>query len=868
MLQHDIFTAKELLAHDDGHQAIKEHWKWIVQSHYDKLAREISFLRKRRDSIKEDLDVETLLMEVEDAEADVPANRSTPAAVDKATKPAGFSNLFDPIRFNARVVSKNTTNRINMNDFQRRKSLQEAKMQSVKASIWKMDWSHKLPKKIKVHTGKGECFAPYKALLTVQNEDALTIFWKFYDSSESIETCRKDLTLLKQRNEMLPGEETLRVVCVDNCCVVRPKIQSIVGEDVEVKCDIFHWCQRWDEIMYDLTAEKTSIFRQLMRRAVFVTENLEIERVKAQLLKKKKLPPTIREIMKEAKATVPPPAELEKRVMAVLHALMEKDLQDDMKLTIDSTRKPDRFFKAGAQTSNVIVNQTEHVKKGCLSDPSDEVVQIHRCNPRTGKTFTGRGTGTNEVDNRCLNCLLDTPSVGLTRADRIIHDCYEKSNENKLINRLGKEPEFTAGTEQLQMLQGLAHKCGFPDFPMKNASYPVNLDNLKETIGFEYHLPDAFIDTPVEEAVDDDDDDVECDEMAEFLDGLNFDGDVPVDGAPTAGQQEGATEESEQEADFFGDDIEVNIDIFVPVIQEHESTYVTFAKRTQQAPWVPFRHPRLAASFSSLDKAEHKLFDEMEGLCDRNCKRLDSARGYKRFEKAWDLHVANTLWASLNGEDVQLINQKSCIQLQQHFDNLQKQKELLALNSSNDPELKRVEEVFRQTRRQMAPHQSAATCDPAIQYNRALGAPQFGVPMALNTTIAANAFAVTTANSATPITFNRNVHVPTRKAIARSTLGKDFRYSKCCWRCGFQKKIHIRSGMRFGDHCRGNCGYEQCSKCGERVGDCHEIGYIGPHCPNATSPSTAEHVADWWKMKGKNTCHATRYLVMTFAAHS
>jgi len=97
-----------------------------------------------------------------------------------------------------------------------------------------------LPSKIKVHTGRGKCFSPHKSALAVQNEDALTVFWKFCESAESIEAAKKDLVLLRKRNELLctddpSGDGGILCVCVDNCCIVGPKIESITGRLAQMK---------------------------------------------------------------------------------------------------------------------------------------------------------------------------------------------------------------------------------------------------------------------------------------------------------------------------------------------------------------------------------------------------------------------------------------------------------------------------------------------------------------------------------------------------------------------------------------------------------------------------------------------------------
>jgi len=96
-----------------------------------------------------------------------------------------------------------------------------------------------------------------------------------------------------------------------------------------------------------------------------------------------------------------------------------------------------------------------------------------------------------------------------------------------------------------------------------------------------------------------------------------------------------------------------------------------------------------------------------------------------------------------------------------------------------------------------------------------------------------------------PITYKTAQTTP--PMASRSSLRKLFKNNKCCWRCGFQKKAHVRSGTAFGDKCSRNCGYEQCSKCNQRVIDFHPIGFVGPHCCNDPVPITQERVSDWYK---------------------
>jgi len=281
---------------------------------------------------------------------------------------------------------------------------------------------------------------------------------------------------------------------------------------------------------------------------------------------------------------------------------------------------------------------------------------------------------------------------------------------------------------------------------------------------------------------------------------------------------------------------------------ENERTHDAFVRKTQNTQWMPFAHPKDHLSFAALEKAECRLFDELSPSCQRDCKRLDSAKGYKTFAKAWDLHVANLHRSAVEGgwgDGVQRTNRKSCVQLQERFDTLKRHKELIDLSSRHDPQLQRTECVFKRTRKDLPPHQSAASVLPDIAHNSQLGRPQFGVPMTLNTQFAAAAFQHN--NTALgPAVVMRLAQLPT-KAATRSSLGKLFKQNKHCWRCGFQKRPHVRSGAPFGDKCRDNCLCEQCSKCNQRVVDHHAKEFVGPRCPHPTAEATLNNVSDWCK---------------------
>jgi len=350
-----------------------------VEQCYENIELQVAPLLRRQKSLNDDL----MLDEFVENHADAGAPRQPEPT--REVKHPSFSRLNDTLRCNARHLSKSSIDRIKITDFERRKPMIMAKMTSIKCQCYKIDWHYKLPSKTKVHQGKGKSFKPFKSAVAMQNEDVLTVFWKFYAATESITTLRPDLERLQQRNKN-PGSES-KVSWVDNCCIVEPKLKQILGPDHLVKLDAFHWQCCWDPILADLKSKKTVVFRSLMRRALFLCEPHECKRVRSDLEAAGK-PHTPREVLKIAKSTMPPPAELEKRVMSVIHAMMDKDNETDRARTTNADvteKKEARFFKRGADMLNAIVNQMSHVRKGCLSDPPSTVFPMFRINPTTGK---------------------------------------------------------------------------------------------------------------------------------------------------------------------------------------------------------------------------------------------------------------------------------------------------------------------------------------------------------------------------------------------------------------------------------------------------------------------------------------------------
>ena len=219
------------------------------------------------------------------------------------------------------------------------------------------------------------------------------------------------------------------------------------------------------------------------------------------------------------------------------------------------------------------------------------------------------------------------------------------------------------------------------------------------------------------------------------------------------------------------------------------------------------------------------------------------------FQAAWDREVAERFKqsiAALDGSnvDVVLINRKSYLQLQSHYDILTSFRRQAALVTPSDPLREHLFETLRTNRRSLAPHQEATHTSP-VTYNHSTGglAP-FGNPHPLNAQIAAYGVEYNPLRTPTaPFNIITN-YQQARDAYQNNPLGSNFKRNKYCWRCGFQKKLHSQAKVPFGQLCSNNCLREDCSKCGERV-ELHTDGNIGPYC--IKPESTNSQCFDWYK---------------------
>jgi len=297
---------------------------------------------------------------------------------------------------------------------------------------------------------------------------------------------------------------------------------------------------------------------------------------------------------------------------------MEKDVAADKQQaasSADTADEEDCFFKRGTEPLNVINEQMKHVRKGCLSDPPAEVVNLHRFNATTGKTCSARGTGSNEICWRHTNHLFDTPSMGFTRALMTVHNCFETSNDKKRVTRLGESLEETSRMEQLQALHGIASRCGFSsdEIPIKKPVFPRAIEGVTECVGFDHRLASHF---DVDDANEDDEEatgEGQETELAAFLSDINLDDLTEED---ITNEEMDCMGEDFEPVDIFMFERSLDVSICVPDTVENEKTFDKFTRVTQR-PWVPFALAEGAMTFAEIDHAEHALFDEMKDSCDR-----------------------------------------------------------------------------------------------------------------------------------------------------------------------------------------------------------------------------------------------------------
>mgnify|MGYP000564592990 CR=1 FL=1 len=156
LIDRNVTSAKELLAHDGVNPVVKPAWKHIMQNYYDGLEHNISRLKVRVECLQRELDCHDLLENMHEHDSD----NDNPPPLPEEPPVVPFSKLDDSSNCNGRCISKSTIDRVVCHDHQERKSLQDAKMRNIRCRLLKIDSHYKLPSKIKVFTGCGKSFSP------------------------------------------------------------------------------------------------------------------------------------------------------------------------------------------------------------------------------------------------------------------------------------------------------------------------------------------------------------------------------------------------------------------------------------------------------------------------------------------------------------------------------------------------------------------------------------------------------------------------------------------------------------------------------------------------------------------------------------
>jgi hypothetical protein len=756
------------------------------------------------------------------------------------SRPPTFSRMLDKSGYNGKVLSKDRIDCILMTDFIHRKPIQQAKMMGLSAEVLKIDFEYKIVKKIHVYNGVGKAFRPYKCLATVQNEDNQTVYYKVCQGSETIDEIRQGLEHLCGRNL-----KDVVVVYVDNCCNVRQKLLAIFPTAV-IKLDPFHWMRRWDAVLFDPNSEEAAIFRGLLRRSMFIVDNVEFARakstVKARLVAAGKLrenqSPSTRQILEEARTVIPDKKTLEANVQAVLRYCYSIDFGIEMKKALrdptDMSDLPRPFFKAMTKVvdsktkktvSDVINTQIGHIKDDCLSDPPGVV--LHRQNPKTKKIYCCRGTPSCENDNLYIDGLTGK-SVGIGCADRLLSTYFEISNDRKKRNRSGEETNdclFSHRTERFGMVNSLHLSAGLPENELPfSCCQPALPDDMNAAdIGFDkgVSLPNG---NSVGEVIAEE-------ETAIELNG-NFVEEEDGDDDNENSDDDDFVEETNEITGMLDlDAIDQKLDWLVPEIRRKESTMDAFKRLTLQRPWIPFHSgtgPR-----SLVDDEELQLFESMKG----NYTRKTSPRnrgGYYHFMIAWNLEVANRYKRQADGdEEVILINRKSIQQLQEHCDAMDAKLAMGARveatwEQNGRGHLEQLNNTLREGRRNLAPLQPLQEAQPT-QYPQE-GPRPIGNPTVLNAEIVAGSLRAAPLEQQQQIPYN--VLKPVQNEL-NPLLG--YRRYTWCITCGYRKSAH-EPHERFGKPCK--CKW--CGKCFQ-LKRFHHNGIMGPLCQHPPHPTEGQH---------------------------
>ena len=150
----------------------------------------------------------------------------------------------------------------------------------------------------------------YNAVFIVMNEENKVLAWQFTRGT-SIDTVQSLLTGLYQRHQN--AQQEIEGIIIDNCCIVKNKINAIFGSRVLIKLDLFHAIKR--------------ILEKIPRKGV----TSEVREVRQVMIKDLRLCfRDEKDIGQTRKKPTPPSDKMEKNLQDFLKK-WSSELLDDMK---------------------------------------------------------------------------------------------------------------------------------------------------------------------------------------------------------------------------------------------------------------------------------------------------------------------------------------------------------------------------------------------------------------------------------------------------------------------------------------------------------------------------------------------------------
>ncbi|KAJ7607603.1 hypothetical protein DFH06DRAFT_1486459 [Mycena polygramma] len=239
-------------------------------------------------------------------------------------------------------------------------------------------------------------------ILSVLNEMNEIISWRFCQSGSATEIVEL-IEGFKRRVELL-GVKLPEMVTVDNCCTVGNKIRSVVP-DIKVLLDVYHF---------------------MMRYAVGILGGVHNPRRNAVL-----------KDIKEAVLKVP----ASKGVLAQYWSQPEQETR--LALAYDKWAKVGGIWSAAAQ--NIHNAQMQHVRKGCLARPREDISS-------DGSRIEGSHKGWNSIQRSFAS--------GLEMQTALGHDFVLRRNLRVAMNGKAKSPtpfvKSTFGSHHISLVDHTA----------------------------------------------------------------------------------------------------------------------------------------------------------------------------------------------------------------------------------------------------------------------------------------------------------------------------------------------------------------------------------------------------------------------------